>query len=163
AGVAAVLAPRVDEHELSGSERSRSRSEVQDCGVPPAGHNRVEGEKVGTATEELGFQVDLDLTLRPLLGNQLVEQEIARAGCLLRRTHPCQFDVVFGTTHISECVAEIVLEVSVRGGADDSELVGEVPRCGGSRTPATQMLSGERRLAVGHLLTFAGEATCAEY
>ena len=48
-------------------------------------------------------------------------------------------------------------------GADDSELVGEVPRCGGIRTPATQMLSGERRLAVGHLLTFAGEATCAEY
>ena len=64
AGVAALLAARVDEHEFAGRERPRSRSEVEDCRVAPAGHDRVECEKVGTAAEELGFQVYLDLTLR---------------------------------------------------------------------------------------------------
>src|SRR6266446_4874624 len=67
AGVAAVLPTRVDEHEFAVSERPRSRGEVEDCGVAPAGHDRVEGEKVGTATEELRFQIDLNLTLRPSL------------------------------------------------------------------------------------------------
>src|SRR5207253_4200224 len=42
-----------------------------------------------------------------------------RARCLLRRAHPGQFDVVFGTTHICEGVAEIVFEASVRGDAGD--------------------------------------------
>src|SRR6266545_3527637 len=69
AGVAAVLAARVDEHEFAGSERPRGWGEMKDCGMASAGHDRVEGEKVGTATEELGFQVDLDLTLRLPLGN----------------------------------------------------------------------------------------------
>ena len=55
AGVAAVLAACVDEHEFSGSERSGSRSGVEDCGVAPAGHDRVEGERVGTTMEEPSF------------------------------------------------------------------------------------------------------------
>src|SRR5205085_9397626 len=43
-------------------------------------------------------------------------------------------------------------------GADDGELVGEVPRRGGSGTPAAEVLSGDRRLALGHALTLAGDA-----
>ena len=35
AGVAAVLAARVDEHEFAGSERPRGRGEVEDCGMAP--------------------------------------------------------------------------------------------------------------------------------
>src|SRR6266511_5795857 len=35
-------------------------------------------------------------------------------------------------------------------GADDNEPVSEVPRCGGSHTPAAQLFSCDRCLAVGH-------------
>jgi hypothetical protein len=52
--------------------------------VAPAGHDRVKRQKVGTAAEELGFQVYLDLALglslsKPRRGDSIEIPESVRA------------------------------------------------------------------------------------
>ena len=122
---------------------------MQDCRVAAAGHDRVEGKSVGTATEELGFEADLDLVLRLPLGDQLVEQEKARSRCLLRVAHPSELDVVLDATDVRERIAEIVVEASVQ----------ETPRTAAPRQPQRESRrSSSQRASSGASWTPSGDA-----
>src|SRR5206468_2946884 len=85
AGVTAVLASRVDQHQFATAERACGRREMKDRRVRPAGDNRLVGERVRAAAEELRLQLDLQLPFGSSLADQLVEREEPRTRRALGR------------------------------------------------------------------------------
>ncbi len=105
ADISAKRSTRIDEEQVTVSERPRSRREVQDCSVVAGRDDCVERGEVAAVAKERGLERDLQLTLAPAGLDRCSKLREAGACRLDDRTHPFQLDVVLRPPDTNQLVA----------------------------------------------------------